>query len=1026
MTDGSREPSPPEPRPLSGVGDQAPQATPAGYLTVLAALQPTLAKRWLPDGTIEAQARALRYTRAELEVANIQDLAAELTRLATDPRSAVVRGRWVGDEVAAEVIPELLKEAREDGKPIALRSGEVLRRGELFRDHPCHWVMLDIDGYMSEIDPLADPRGACQAFIAKCLPAAFHGVTFYFALSGSAGAPKHAGKLKVHLWFWLDTPMTSAQLRAWAKTVPQIDAAVFSAVQLHYTAAPQFAPGVHDPVKVRSGLVQLGSDSVHGLHVARDSVMPEIKLPAGERLPMEDPATKPGLVGAFCSVVGPGDLCDLLPGHFEPGRDKRHFSWLGHDTPDGVFITSCGHGLVNMHATAPTGQGRRKNTYDFVREHLFAGLDQGFPDGLPQSSRSSEIAMYKWAEVHVPEAIELLKQRNANNTPVGAGTGAGGAESAAAVELVVQKLRAMKRDEVAAQWVCLAKGLTHSQSTRVVNEVKHLLGETHTRPLRAELQEARDRDRVDADATERSNRVGARSVIQYQADDRVGAAHAIESAIVAGLPVEQYFQFGGQLSRLGTSELPSTFAIDDHAAQAPRIPLIQPLNDVNVLELAEKVAVLQTWRDGRLVLIGIPPQVIKILQDKAQHACPAVAGLVTHPLVLPSGEIAGQAGLHRRSGLYFANAAVAGVRPYTKGEAEAALSRIRGSLLLDFAFATELDRDAAVAALITGIQRRILDIAPGVAIVAPGQSSGKTTLARRIHLVLTAHDMPVMPFPDTNEDEVSKQLLATLLCSPAMVCFDNLVDGTTFRSASISAAMTSPQYKKRILQESRLVTCPTNVLFMLTGNNVSLGADEATRWLTVRLAPPTLRPDQRRFTHPDVVSHALSIRDDVLRDAVGLVAGYLQSGEKVPVRSRFPMWDRYVRQPLMWAGALDVADVFTANIEQGEETRSYQGLVRLLHEEYCGAPFSATGVADCVRGTGRGFEDQEDRAVPSRRELLEELLRNLRAKDPFSASSVGRVLKATCGRPVALRDGTLARLTCRSRDGCSFYEVELV
>lgn len=51
-------------------------------------------------------------------------------------------------------------------------------------------------------------------------------------------------------------PLTSAQLRAWAKAAGlKADLALFNPVQVHYTASPVFEPGQTDPYAERSGLV---------------------------------------------------------------------------------------------------------------------------------------------------------------------------------------------------------------------------------------------------------------------------------------------------------------------------------------------------------------------------------------------------------------------------------------------------------------------------------------------------------------------------------------------------------------------------------------------------------------------------------------------------------------------------------------------------------------------------------------------------------------------------------------------------
>ena len=135
------------------------------------------------------------------------------------------------------------------------------------------------------------------------------------------------------------------------------------------------------------------------------------------------------------------------------------------------------------------------------------------------------------------------------------------------------------------------------------------------------------------------------------------------------------------------------------------------------------------------------------------------------------------------------------------------------------------------------------------------------------------------------------------------------------------------------------------MLFVLTGNNLSLGSDELTRWLPVHLNSKSPRPQERTFKQPDVVAHALSIREAVLRDVIGIIAGYIASNETMPTASRFSNWDRMVRQPLIWAGGLDVATVFADNMDKGESTGAALAAVKALTAILGKEKFTATRLA---------------------------------------------------------------------------------
>lgn len=205
-----------------------------------------LAKFWRADGEVDGFDDAKYLQLRKETVRGIKELSDLLTRLEKNPRACIIRGRYVGDEVAAKRQGEEFK------------AGSVLRRVTSFDDQPLHTVMIEIDGkrFTPSCDPVLEPEKAIDQFISTRLPEEFLGIAFHWQLSGSAGHPQYAGKLRCHAWFWLRRPYTSKELKTWAKLInldADVDAAVFDRVQAHFTASPQFEAGVADPVPIRSG-----------------------------------------------------------------------------------------------------------------------------------------------------------------------------------------------------------------------------------------------------------------------------------------------------------------------------------------------------------------------------------------------------------------------------------------------------------------------------------------------------------------------------------------------------------------------------------------------------------------------------------------------------------------------------------------------------------------------------------------------------------------------------------------------------
>ena len=203
-----------------------------------------MAKTWKADGTIAPYGEAKYFTLEERQVNSLAELSQLLTDLQTQPKACIIRGKYVGDALARERDP-------------AFRPGKVRRSLDYFDDQPLHTVLIDVDGFEPlTSDVLTDPRGAIDEFVFTMLPEPFRGAGYHWQLSNSAGHPSKGAELRAHLWFWLAKPLTSAQLRAWAKSVGlKADLALFNPVQIHYTALPVFEPGQIDPYAERSGFV---------------------------------------------------------------------------------------------------------------------------------------------------------------------------------------------------------------------------------------------------------------------------------------------------------------------------------------------------------------------------------------------------------------------------------------------------------------------------------------------------------------------------------------------------------------------------------------------------------------------------------------------------------------------------------------------------------------------------------------------------------------------------------------------------
>lgn len=381
-------------------------------ITILKSAGPVLTKTFDGDKVVPYD-EAKHFSCKSVPVSGLRQLADILARIEREPRRCVIRGEFIGDAAAQSVAPP--------EKP-----GLYPRKNELYRDVPHHWVMFDIDKYMPIIwCPVENPAEAIEEFIYDQLPAEFHGISFYWQLSSSAG--RNPGELKAHIWFWFESSYIGTSLRAWVKRnqLP-IDVSPFRQVQVHYTAAPLFVNGAIDPVPVRSGLCEGVCGDEVPLTIPEDIVTLAAEASDSGDVEMPDPREKGGVIGAFCRAFTITETINrFLPDHFlfAPGSDRR-VTWLGGGgSPEGAFVTDDDLHLGNTHNTDPL-DNRLTNAFDLARWYLFGHLDQDLDLVTDVFTRPSYRAMLEWAEtlpeVRSASVVASVATRSGFATAIGA------------------------------------------------------------------------------------------------------------------------------------------------------------------------------------------------------------------------------------------------------------------------------------------------------------------------------------------------------------------------------------------------------------------------------------------------------------------------------------------------------------------------------------------------------------------------------------------------------------------------------
>lgn len=463
-----------------------------------------------------------------------------------------------------------------------------------------------------------------------------------------------------------------------------------------------------------------------------------------------------------------------------------------------------------------------------------------------------------------------------------------------------------------------------------------------------------------ADAEEAQQKLkqaaGKRVLVKYSPFNLNKAVAETEQGLIDVPGKWPFFSFGDALS-YARYDVPTRIGTGKGDAKPPKVPVIKQYTGNSLhLRIEQSVLHYEVKKEKDIEKpypVPVPQQVVAKMLDNPSTLAPVVRGLVSHPVITPDGVVINKEGINSATGLIlqYGGAQFRTPDKVSRKDAKDAVERIKESLFSEYRFREtpdhgDLYRTAAVALLLTGVHRKLLDNSPAGAVIARVQGTGKTTLTRSIHVVLTGNDMPVSTL-SSNQDESNKAMLAMLLESQAMVCFDNVTDGFEISDPTLAKAITSPFFKGRVLGRSQEVSVPTNTLFVVNGNNISLSADLVRRFLTVQLTTDTARPEQRKFAHADVFQHALNLRESIIFDCLKITKAYIDAvcpldREEGVASSGFGMWDRMVRLPLRWACEVDVLGTFDLNREQSTEEQSMVGLMRCLWTIYGSRNFSSS------------------------------------------------------------------------------------
>ncbi|WP_310445927.1 hypothetical protein [Thiobacillus sp.] len=327
------------------------------------------------------------------------------------------------------------------------------------------------------------------------------------------------------------------------------------------------------------------------------------------------------------------------------------------------------------------------------------------------------------------------------------------------------------------------------------------------------------------------------------------------------------------------------------------------------------------------------------------HPIPEIIGVVEAPMLDPQGREYSTPGYHPEIKVLLV--AETEIKP-SKGvagraRAVAGLKKLR-KLLRGFLFKTEADEAAAIASILTALNRKSMPSAPIFLITAPAAGTGKSKFVDVVSIIVVGRPAAVLAI-GRDENEFTKRLTGVLAQGDPIITLDNITREFG-REDLLLQSLTQTTVLLRLLGGSGIMRAPTMTTFFATGNNLRPVSDLKRRSCLVRMDAKVERPEHRVFDF-DVLQEAAAQRDELIRAALDISKAYLECGApEVMVKDEtgkesalkpagsFETWDRMVRRPLVWCGMPDPLESAETLREMDPELEATAMLVEAWHRVF--------------------------------------------------------------------------------------------
>ncbi|RZU98781.1 hypothetical protein [Spiribacter vilamensis] len=405
---------------------------------------------------------------------------------------------------------------------------------------------------------------------------------------------------------------------------------------------------------------------------------------------------------------------------------------------------------------------------------------------------------------------------------------------------------------------------------------------------------------------------------------------------------------------------------------------------------------------------------VRMLANRGGWGMPELVGIINGPILRADGSLLDKPGYDAETGLLLDASTPddwPAIPSHPTEEQIRAAAEVVWEPFAHFPYVDAMSRGVQMAAILTAVQRPILETAPGFGMNAYKAGTGKSKAAKAT--AWFGGSEPVeSPWSDQAEEQ-RKRIMAGLMAGPASMMFDNISE--PIKSDALNAALTASWFKDRKLGVSEEIYAPTRTLMLATGNNLRVAGDLSRRVLVATMDHGVESPETLQFPFDPVAR----VRDRWLQyraAALTILRGFMAAG--APRRAAgemgsFERWDALIRQCVVWMNDEflapvtldDPLDAVRANYDADPETQKLRALIATWHDIHgTDAVRAATLIDEAKRAM---FGDEQ--AV-----MLDETLQEIAGeRGVINPRRLGRWIEGRVGRVIdgyrIEQDGTYRR-----------------